>query len=130
MFPYPSDNENAGADKIRATVVIYGSDGTFETPKLGNPGIDNFQVGATDTFTFTNMVDVGDIKCVRVQVNHDGKKENKRGKNTWMVSKLVIVKNDEEPVVFINPDPDRMLSVDTTLGDSTAEMCRAGKEIK
>ena len=56
-----SSESYAGTDAIDANVTLRGKNGSVNLGLLDNVDVDDFVRGATDFFTFTSEVDIGEV---------------------------------------------------------------------
>jgi len=114
-FEITTANEKwAGTDNIHArlTVSSKGNRGNTTTGILDNQGIDDFVVGATDTFVLPNLKNVGKAGCVFLTAAQD---------DAWLFDEIRVIRG-KMTKTFKNKDK-VWLSSDTSEGVSELEIC-------
>jgi hypothetical protein len=115
IFEITTANEKwAGTDNIHArlTVSSKGNKGNTTTGYLDNQGIDDFVVGATDTFILPNLKNVGKAGCVWLTAEQD---------DAWLFESITVTRGKMSKT-FENKDG-VWLSSDLSEGVDELEIC-------
>ena len=102
-------------DRVHATVI--GSKSNTTRLRLEASGIfeNPFSAGQVDTFVVEDYFDVGDIQCVRFDID---------GKDSWVIDRAEVRGPSDKLNVYTTERV--MLSQDSSEAPSYAELCRAG----
>merc|ERR1712176_679032 len=114
-FEITTANEKwADTDNIHArlTVSSKGNKGNTTTGILDNQGVDDFVMGATDTFTLYDLKNVGKAGCIVLTAEQD---------DAWLFDTIKVTRGGMTRV-FKNEDK-VWLSSDTSEGSNELEIC-------
>jgi len=101
----------AGTDDIEITLTLEGKGGNTVTHGyLDNVGVDDFQSGATDTFTFSDDINIGTLKFVNITVGSD---------DGWKLDWLS-VETDKKEARYVYNTESLWMSSDSDDGDGAA----------
>ena len=119
VFEITTANERwADTDKINARIMISSTrekKGDTTTGVLDNVGINDFVLGATDTFTLPNLKNIGVPGCLFITAKHD---------DAWLFNEIKVTRdgNQKQARVFKNVDK-VWLSSDKSEGKSELTIC-------